>query len=83
MSGETRRFFESIAEMFKSPKSDGDDVSMLLESVKNEIRETRSSIDNVKDETALDMYLYRLKAAEAQYRHLLKMAKEDRQKKTG
>lgn len=83
MNGETRKFFDSVLEIFRTSRSNSDDVAALLDNVKNEIREIRNNIDNANDDMVLDMYLYRLKAAEAQYRHLLKMAKEGRQKETG
>ena len=54
-----------------------------MENAKNEIREIRTNMDHVNDDELLDMYIYRLKAAQAQYRHLLKMAKESNSKKTG
>jgi hypothetical protein len=83
MGRDVRGFFVSLSEMFKTPTRGDDNAAILLENVKNEIRDIRNSIDSVNDDILLDMYLYRLKTAEAQYRHLLKMAKEGQQKKTG
>ncbi len=83
MNRDARRFFESLFEGFKTEKDERDDVCLLLERAKNEIREIRADIDNVNDDMVLDMYLYRLKSAEAQYKHLLKMAKDGQKKKTG
>lgn len=83
MNGEAKRFFENLLDSFRAGRSSNDDVAALIESAKNEIREIRSNIDNVNDDMVLDMYIYRLKAAQAQYKHLLKMAKEGQQKKTG
>ena len=76
MGADARRFVESLFEGFRKTGGNGEDVSSLLENAKNEIREIRANIDNVDDDLVLDMYIYRLKAAEAQYKHLLKMAKE-------
>ncbi len=85
MMGSVKKIFEMITDMFGSVQEEGGNVSKLLEDAKNEIREIRANIDRVNDDDVLDMYIYRLKAAEAQYRHLLKMAKEssDKQKKIG
>lgn len=85
MMGSVKKIFEMFTEMFGSVPGEKGDVASLLEDAKNEIREIRSNIDNVNDDDVLDMYIYRLKAAEAQYRHLLKMAKEssEKQKKIG
>lgn len=83
MKESIKKIFETVSEMFVSTHEEKDDVICLLENVKSEIREIRSNIDSVKDEDALDMYIYRLKAAEAQYRQLLKMARETKQKKIG
>lgn len=57
---------------------DEESVAALLERVKSDIREIRANIDAVNDDTLLDMYIYRLKAAEAEYKHLLKMAREQK-----
>lgn len=84
MARSVKKIFEMFAEMFASGPIEEDNAQRVLENVKNEIREIRANIDNVNDSDVLDMYIYRLKAAEAQYRHLLKMAKENnRQKKIG
>ena len=69
-----------VTEMFAASPSEKDSVAAVLENVKSEIREIRANIDAVNDSDVLDMYIYRLKAAEAQYRHLLKMAKENNSK---
>lgn len=76
MGADARKFMESLFDGFRQTRGNGEDVSSLLENAKNEIREIRANIDNVNDDLVLDMYIYRLKAAEAQYKHLLKMAKE-------
>ena len=79
-----KKIFEMFMEMFAQSPSGEDSAQRVLEGVKDEIREIRANIDSVTDSDVLDMYIYRLKAAEAQYRHLLKMAKENsNQKKTG
>ncbi|MBR5535030.1 MAG: DUF2508 family protein [Clostridia bacterium] len=84
MVSSVKKIFEMFTEAFASAPSKGDSVSALLETVKDEIREIRANMDQVNDDDVLDMYIYRLKAAEAQYRHLLKMAKESgKQKKIG
>ena len=69
-----------FTEMFASEQRGNDSTAAILENVKSEIREIRANIDAVNDSDVLDMYIYRLKAAEAQYRHLLKMAKENNSK---
>ena len=76
MGNDAKRFLENLFDGFRQTKNNGEDVSSLLESAKNEIREIRANIDNVDDDLVLDMYIYRLKAAEAQYKHLLKMVKD-------
>lgn len=81
MKSSARKLFEMFSEMFVTRPSNEESVADLLKNVKEEIREIRANIDTVNDDALLDMYIYRLKAAEAQYRHLLKMAKENRQKK--
>ncbi len=79
-----KKIFEMLTDVFASPPCENDSIATLLEGAKNEIREIRANIDAVNDDDVLDMYIYRLKAAEAQYRHLLKMAKESgKQKKIG
>ena len=84
MARSVKKIFEMLMEMFAPNQSEEDGVAAVLENVKNEIREIRANIDQVNDGDVLDMYIYRLKAAEAQYRHLLKMAKDNnRQKKIG
>lgn len=83
MQGGAKRFLENLFDGFRAAKQDKSDVSELLASAKDEIREIRANIDNVNDDVVLDMYIYRLKAAEAQYKHLLRMAKEGQKKKTG
>ena len=84
MLSPVKKIFEMFTEMFAPVQSEADDAQAVLENVKNEIREIRANIDAVNDSDVLDMYIYRLKAAEAQYRHLLKMAKESgKQKKIG
>ena len=77
-----KKIFEMFSEMFVPSVQEEDSVKVLLENVKDEIRVIRANIDHVNDDALLDMYIYRLRAAEAQYRHLLKMAKENK-KKTG
>jgi hypothetical protein len=77
---QVKKIFEMFTEMFAQSKSENDSVAAVLENVKSEIREIRANIDAVNDSDVLDMYIYRLKAAEAQYRHLLKMAKENSSK---
>ena len=81
MKSSAKKLFEMFSEMFGSHPSNEESVADLLRNVKEEIREIRANIDSVNDDALLDMYIYRLKAAQAQYRHLLKMAKENRQKK--
>ncbi len=81
MARSVKKIFEMFLEMFQPNQSEEDSVQRVLENVKNEIREIRANIDAVNDSDALDMYIYRLKAAEAQYRHLLKMAKENNKHK--
>lgn len=84
MARSVKKIFEMFARMFDSEQLQEDSVQQVLENVKNEIRELRANIDQVNDGDVLDMYIYRLKAAEAQYRHLLKMAKDNnREKKIG
>ncbi len=84
MARSVKKIFEMFTEMFQPNQSEQDSVQRVLENVKNEIREIRANIDAVNDSDVLDMYIYRLKAAEAQYRHLLKMAKDNnKQKKIG
>ena len=84
MVSSVKKIFEMFTEMFASNQPESDSVQKVLENVKNDIREIRANIDLVNDDDVLDMYIYRLKAAEAQYRHLLKMAKENsNQKKIG
>ena len=84
MARSVKKIFEMFTQMFAETCTEEDDVQKILENVKSEIREIRSNIDAVSDNDVLDMYIYRLKAAEAQYRHLLKMAKEsNKQKKIG
>ncbi len=84
MTCSVKKIFEMFARMFDPEQLEEDSVQQVLENVKNEIRELRANIDQVNDGDVLDMYIYRLKAAEAQYRHLLKMAKDNnREKKTG
>ncbi|MBQ6795401.1 MAG: DUF2508 family protein [Clostridia bacterium] len=79
-----KKIFEMVTEMFAKGPMGEDGAQRVLEGVKDEIREIRANMDQVTDSDVLDMYIYRLKAAEAQYRHLLKMAKENNnQKKTG
>ena len=83
MKDSLKKVFEMITDMFSSKSDTEDSVVALLENAKNEIREIRTNMDHVNDDELLDMYIYRLKAAQAQYRHLLKMAKESNSKKTG
>lgn len=83
MKDSLKKVFEMITDMFSSKTEAEDSVVALLENAKNEIREIRTNMDHVNDDELLDMYIYRLKAAQAQYRHLLKMAKENNSKKTG
>lgn len=83
MKGSVRKIFEMFSELLSNEKCEKDSVAVLLENAKNEIREIRAGIDSARDESVVEMYLYRLKAAEGQYRELLKMAKETKQKKTG
>lgn len=83
MKGSLKKIFEMFSEVFTEKAEEKNSVQLLLENAKNEIREIRANIDSVQDEKVLDMYIYRLKAAEAQYRELLKMAREDRGKKIG
>lgn len=84
MTCSVKKIFEMFARMFDPEQLEEDSVQQVLENVKNEIRELRANIDQVNDGDVLDMYIYRLKAAEAQYRHLLKMAKDNnREKKIG
>lgn len=84
MKDSVKKIFEMFSDMFGSVPAEKDDVSVLLEKAKDEIREIRANIDSVSDDDVLDMYIYRLKAAEAQYRHLLKMARDKgKQKKIG
>lgn len=79
-----KKIFEMISEMMQGPQTEQDSVAVLLEEAKNEIRCIRANIDRVNDADVLDMYIYRLKSAEAQYRHLLKMAKDSgKNKKIG
>ncbi len=73
---------EMIKDVFKPEPNDDQSVIKMLETVKDEIREIRANIDAVNDERVLDMYIYRLKAAQEEYKNLLKMAKEN-EKKTG
>lgn len=75
-----KKLFETVFEMFTPNEAGDESVMSLLENVKEEIREIRANIDHVNDDALLDMYIYRLKAAEAQYRHLLKMARENKKK---
>ncbi|MGM9550861.1 MAG: DUF2508 family protein [Clostridia bacterium] len=78
------KIWEMIQKVFAPVETESDSVAKLLENAKNEIRCIRANIDAVNDDKVLDMYIYRLKAAEAEYRHLLKMAKEkDKEEKTG
>ncbi|MBQ7875730.1 MAG: hypothetical protein IJ316_00420 [Clostridia bacterium] len=83
MKGSVRKIFEMFSELLSAERCEKDSVAVLLENAKNEIREIRAGIDSAHDESVMEMYLYRLKAAEGQYRELLKMAKETKQKKTG
>lgn len=83
MMSSARKILELLSEVFSPSEEHNDSVAMLLQNAKNEIRELRANIDAVNDDAVLDMYIYRLKAAEEEYRHLLKMAKEQRDKKTG
>ncbi len=83
MKGSVRKIFEMFSELLSAENCEKDSVAVLLENAKNEIRELRAGIDSARDESVMEMYLYRLKAAEGQYRELLKMAKETKQKKTG
>lgn len=83
MMSSARKILELLGEVFSPATEQNDSVAMLLQNAKNEIRELRANIDAVNDDAVLDMYIYRLKAAEEEYRHLLKMAKEQRDKKTG
>lgn len=84
LTGSLKKIFEMLTDMFAPAPDENDSISALLENVKSEIREIRANIDSVNDDDVLDMYIYRLKAAEAQYRHLLKMAKDcGKQKKIG
>ena len=85
MARSVKKIFEMFTEMFAQNQIEEDNAQRILENVKNEIREIRANIDAVNDSDVLDMYIYRLKAAEAQYRHLLKMAKDNnsKQKKIG
>ncbi len=83
MKGSVRKIFEMFSELLSADNREKDSVAVLLENAKNEIREIRAGIDSARDESVMEMYLYRLKAAEGQYRELLKMAKETKQKKTG
>ena len=80
MISSAKKLFEMFSEMFTPANSHEASVMELLENVKNEIREIRANIDQVNDEALLDMYIYRLRAAEAQYRHLLQMARESKKK---
>ena len=80
MKSSARKLFEMVSEIFTPNEQKEDSAMELLENVKEEIREIRNNIDCVNDEALLDMYIYRLKAAEAQYRHLLKMARENKKK---
>lgn len=80
MISSAKKLFEMFSEMF-TPNAARETTAMeLLENVKSEIREIRANIDQVDDEALLDMYIYRLRAAEAQYRHLLQMARESKKK---
>ncbi len=83
MQGSAKKFFEGLLDGFRKASTDESGVAELLSHAKDEIREIRANIDNVNDDVVLDMYIYRLKAAEAQYKHLLKMAKDGQKKKTG
>lgn len=83
MKGSVKKIFEMFSEMFAPPVEEKNSVAMLLENAKNEIREIRAGIDTARDEEVLEMYMYRLKTAEGQYRQLLKMARETNRKKTG
>ncbi|MBQ8003447.1 MAG: DUF2508 family protein [Clostridia bacterium] len=84
MNLSVKKIFEMVTDMFSNSPQENDSVARLLENAKNEIRDIRANIDMVNDSDVLDMYIYRLKAAEAQYRQLLKMAKESgNRKKTG
>lgn len=80
MLSPVKKIFEMFTEMFAPQQQQSDSTAAILENVKSEIREIRANIDAVNDSDVLDMYIYRLKAAEAQYRHLLKMAKENNSK---
>ncbi|MBQ8540843.1 MAG: DUF2508 family protein [Clostridia bacterium] len=80
MLSPVKKIFEMFTEMFAPQQQEKDSTAAILENVKSEIREIRANIDQVNDSDVLDMYIYRLKAAEAQYRHLLKMAKENNSK---
>ena len=73
-----KKLFEMFSEMFAPRMGEEESVAALLERAKSDIREIRANIDAVNDDTLLDMYIYRLKAAEAQYKHLLKMAREQK-----
>ncbi len=83
MKDSIKKVFEMISDIFSGGVDKEDSVVILLENAKNEIREIRANLDRVNDEELIDMYIYRLKAAEAQYRHLLKMARDNAKKKTG
>lgn len=75
-----KKIFEMFSEMFASDEPAEESVKNLLDNVKDEIRVIRANIDHVNDDALLDMYIYRLRAAEAQYRHLLQMARENKKK---
>jgi len=78
-----RGFIENILASFHRARSDESGVAEILEHAKDEIRSIRAGLDTATDSVALDMYIYRLKNAEDEYRRLLKMAREAQRKKTG
>lgn len=83
MKGSVKKVFEMLSELFGQEAVEKDSVAMLIENAKNEIRAVRARLDAATDEEVIEMYLFRLKSAENEYRELLKMAKQSKEKKTG
>lgn len=83
MKNSVKKIFEMVSDLFATENCEKSSAAVLIENAKNSIRTIRAEIDASRDEEVLEMNLYRLKAAEQEYRELLKMAKETNQKKTG
>ncbi len=64
-----------IADIKVGESEDANDIIEKVKTAKNELLNTYNNFENVKDDLMVDYYVYRIKACEARYDYLIKIAK--------